>query len=282
MQLFRDWWSNDLSKWVKFVYLVLLANGLPAFIILMTIPGRTEQFFVWTVNPPVSARLLGVMYSNALLLVGFGAFQYTWANVRITLVVVTLFSVMATLLTFVYIDPFLAHPWYHLAYWLTMYLILFFAAPYVFYTHERKYGGKLPVNVPLNLLARAVLLVSALVSLIFGIGLLFSLSTVNQVWPWNLTPLVGGIIGVLFVTHAAAYSWALWDGDWIRVRPMFWQAPITYLLFILITLIHAADIDPAMSDRLLTVQLVAAAFVLAHGSVILLYRQRQQIPVSAN
>lgn len=282
MNVLRDWWSNDLSKWVKFVYLVLLANGLPAFIILMSIPGHTEQFFVWTINPPISARLLGVMYSNALLLVAFGAFQYTWANVRITLVVITLFSIMATLLTFVYIDPFLAHPWYHLAYWLTMYLILFFAAPYVFYTHEKKYGGKLPVNVPLNLPAKAVLAASALASLVFGIAFLFSISTVNQVWPWRLTPLVGGLIGVLFMTHTAAYSWGIWDGDWIRVRPMFWQAPITYLLFILLTLVHAADIDPSMSDRTLLVQLVAVAFIVGHGAIIFMYRQQQQTPARAD
>ena len=41
---------------------------------------------------------------------------------------------------------------------------------------------------------------------------------------------VGGLIGVLFISHTAAYAWALWDGDWLRVRPMFWQAPITGVL----------------------------------------------------
>ena len=31
------------------------------------------------------------------------------------MVVITLFSILATLLTFVYLKPFLAHPWYHLS-----------------------------------------------------------------------------------------------------------------------------------------------------------------------
>lgn len=275
MQFLREWWLNDQSKWVKFVYLVLLANGLPAFIILMSLPQYTEHLFVWTVNPPISARLLGVMYANALLLVAFGAIQLNWANARITLVVITLFSIMATLLTFVYIEPFLAHPWFHLAYWLTMYLILFFVSPYVFFTHERQYGGKLPITLPLNLPAQAVLLISAIASLIFGISFLFSIDTVNQLWPWRLTPLVGGLIGVLFMTHTVAYAWALWDGDWMRVRPMFWQAPITYLLFILVTFIHVADIDPTMSDRTLLVQMIALAFIVGHSAIILFYRQRE-------
>lgn len=282
MHFLQEWWDNDLSKWVKFVFLVLLANGLPAFIILISVPHLTETLFVWTINPPVSARLVGVMYSNAIVLVAFGVFQRTWANVRVIMVVITLFSIMATLLTFVYLKPFLAHPWFHLAYWLTMYLILFFAAPYVFYTHERRYGGKLPINLPLNLLARIVLVGSAFVSLIMGIGFLFSIETVNQLWPWQVAPLVGGLIGVLYITHTAAYLWALWDGDWIRVRPIFWQAPITNLLLIIITIIHTSDIDPAMHERLLAVQLLAGAFVVVHGAIILMYRRQEKLigPVS--
>lgn len=277
MHYLQEWWDNDLSKWVKFVFLVLLANGLPAFIILISVPHLTETLFVWTINPPVSARLVGVMYSNAIMLVAFGIFQRTWANVRVIMVVITLFSIMATLLTFVYLKPFLAHPWFHLAYWLTMYLILFFAAPYVFYTHERRYGGKLPINLPLNLLARIVLIGSAFVSLIMGIGFLFRIETVNQFWPWQVAPLVGGLIGVLYITHTAAYLWALWDGDWIRVRPIFWQAPITNLLLIIITIIHTPDIDPAMHGRLLAIQLLAGGFVLVHGAVIFMYRQQEKM-----
>ena len=73
MNWLRQWWNNGLSKWVKFVFLVLLANGLPAFIILMTLPTRTETFFVWTITPVINARLIGVMYFNALLLVGLVA-----------------------------------------------------------------------------------------------------------------------------------------------------------------------------------------------------------------
>ncbi len=154
-------------------------------------PNLTEILFVWTIKPVINARLIGVMYSNAMLLVIFSAFQTKWAKVRINLVVITLFSIFATLLTFVYLKPFLAHPWYHLAYWLTMYLILFFAAPYVFITHEKKYGGKLPVEVPLNIGARLSAGIFALISLVCGLGLLFNIELVNQYWPWTLPPAGG-------------------------------------------------------------------------------------------
>ncbi len=276
MDRIQAWWNNDLSKGVKFVFLALLANGLPAFIILMSLPGMTEILFVWTVKPEINARLMGVMYSNALLLVGIGVFQTNWARVRINMVVITLFSLLATVLTFFYLKPFLAHPWYHLAFWLTMYLVLFFASPYVFLTHEREHGGKLPPTIPLNGGARLLAGVSLLISLISGLGLLFQVDLVNQIWPWNLPPLVGGLIGVLFITHTVAYGWALWDGGWLRVRPMFWQAPITGLLFLLLPLIHPGDLRPDAGLGLVFYYALAGSLILAHSAVILGYRAAEK------
>lgn len=276
MKWFKQWWSNDLSTGVKIVLLALLANGLPAFIILMSVPDMTEVLFVWTINPEINARFIGVMYSNALLLVGFSAFQTKWENVRVNMVVITLFSIFATILTFYFLKPFLAHPWYHLAFWLTMYFILFFTSPYVFFTHEKKYGGKLPIHLPLNFGARFVAGISLLVSLVSGLGLIFRVGLVNQFWPWELPPLVGGLFGVLFITHAAAYAWALWDGDWLRVRPLFWQAPITGLMLLLLPLIHPADLRPDAGFTLVLYYILTGYAVLANAAVILGYRTAEK------
>jgi hypothetical protein len=272
MNRLRQWWNNGLSKWVKFVFLVLLANGLPAFIILMTIPNRTETFFVWTINPVINARLVGVMYFNALLLVAFGIFQTSWGRARNIMVVITLFSILATILTFFFLKPFLAHPWYHLTYWLSMYLVLFFTAPIVFVTQERKYGGRLPIQVPLNAAARLLASVLMVISLVCGLGLIFRVDMVNNFWPWVLPPLVAGLIGVLFITHTAAYAWALWDGDWLRTRPMYWQAPITGLLFILLPLLHSNDLRPDAGSSLTFYYLLAGFVVMSTSAVILSYQ----------
>jgi len=274
MNKIKTWWTNDLSVGVKVVLLVLLANGLPAFIILMSLPKYTEMLFVWTINPPINARLIAVMYGNAMLLVGFSAFQTKWESVRVNMVVITLFSVFATTLTFFFLKPFLAHPWYHLTFWLAMYLVLFFAAPYVFYTHEKKYGGKLPIQVPLNFLTKLITGMFALFSLVIGLGLIFKIALVNSYWPWNLPPLVGGLIGVLFLTHAAAYAWAIWDGDWLRTRPIFWQAPLTSLLFILLPLTHSGDLNPNPGSSLLIYFLAAGVLGLTFLAIILSYQKK--------
>jgi hypothetical protein len=272
MNRLKQWWFNDLSPWVKVAFLALLANGLPAFLILMTLPGMTERLFVWTVKPKINARLMGVMYGNALLLIGAGIWQTKWARVRIIMVTITVFSILATVLTFVYLKPFLAHPWYHLAFWLTMYFILFFVSPTVLVTHEKKYGGRLPIQVPLNTATRLLAVISLLISAVCGLGLLFRVDVVNQFWPWKLPPLVGGLIGVLLISHASAYAWALWDGDWLRVRPIFWQVPPTGLLLMLLPLIHSGDLRPDAGMALALYYGLAGLATLSNLGVIVGHR----------
>ncbi len=276
MSMLKRWWFNDLSIGVKGVFLVLLANAVPAIIILMTIPNMTETFFVWTIKPVINARLIGVMYANALILIAIGVFQTSWARVRVIMVVITLFSILATVLTFFYLKPFLAHPWFHLTYWLGMYLILFFSAPYIFVTHEKKYGGRIPVNIPLNMASRLLAGVLLLISLLVSLALFFRIEMVNQILPWTLPPLVGGLIGVLFITHTAAFAWVLWDGDWLRTRPMFWQAPLTGLLFFFLPLLHPADLNPD-AGIIMTLYYISAGLVVLFGSgVILSYRAAER------
>lgn len=276
MSKLKQWWSNDLPIGIKFVFLVLLANAAPAITILMTLPGHTETLFVWTIKPIINARLIGVMYANALILIGIGVRQTSWARVRVVMVIITLFSVLATILTFFYLKPFLAHPWFHLTYWLVMYLVLFFAAPYVFVTHEKKHGGRLPIQIMLNSATRFLTAVYLLITLVTGLGLLFRIELVNRVWPWTMPPLVGGLIGVLFMTHTAAYAWVLWDGDWLRTRPLFWQAPLTSLLFILLPLLHPADLRPDAGLSLILYYVLMGLVLLSGAGVVLSYRPIEQ------
>lgn len=272
----KQWWRNDLPVGIKIVLLVLLANALPATIILWGLPTRTETLFVWTIKPVINAHLIGVMYTNALILIAIGAMQTSWARIRIIMVVITLFSILATLLTFFFLKPFLAHPWFHLAYWLSMYFVLFFAAPVVFVRWERRAGGRLPMQLPLNAAARALAALFLITSLAASLMLIFRVETVNQTLPWQLPPLVAGLIGVLFITHAAAYGWALWDGDWRRTRPIFWQAPPTALLFLSLPLFHPADLRPDAGTATAVYLTTAALACLLSLGLIVTYRTKER------
>ena len=105
--------------------------------------------------PDAGARLLAVMYANAVILGVIALRQPDWAHARAIFVLITVFALAATVMTFFNLEPFLAHPWYHLAYWLGGYAVLVFTAPWVLVWQERLHGGRLPVELPLSRLQRA-------------------------------------------------------------------------------------------------------------------------------
>lgn len=245
-----SWWQGGVPSSLKVVYLVLLANGLPAFVLLMGFPGDTDSLFVWTVKPEASAHLLGVMYGNAVLLVALGVMQRSWDLARATLVVIAFFAVAATVVTLFTLDPFLDHPWTHLAYWLSMYALLFFSAPVVLFLLLRRMGLRLPVDEPLRMPLRALAALTAVALAVTGIGLIFSTAFAADAFPWPLTPLVGRIVGVWLCALALAYAWSAWDGDWRRTRIIFIQGVPTGVALALLPFVHDPDLRPAPGAEL--------------------------------
>jgi hypothetical protein len=264
--------QGGLSLRVKVVYGVLIANALPAFVLLTFASGHTADLFVWTVKPPASAQMLGVMYADALVLIGLGLAQPSWPRARVTVLLIAVFSVSATIVTLFNLHPFLKHPWTHLTYWLSMYVILVFVAPLTFLLEEREHGGRQPVRQPLGAMARAVGAVGVLGLGALGVVLLVDPATVNHVWPWALTPLVGRLLGVWFVSLAAAYAWALRDGDWLRARPIFTQALPAGVLALLVPVVHGDEMRSGGAHLVGYVALVA--FFVGGGLLATLAGQR--------
>jgi hypothetical protein len=228
---------------VKFVELFLVANAIAAVASLALAPG-SEEWFTWTVEPDASARLLAVMYANAVVLGVVALCQPDWARARVVFVLITLFALAATAMTFFHLDPFLAHPWHHLAYWLGGYAVLVVSAPAVLVVEERRHGGRLPVTVPLTTLQRATGAAAGAAMGAAAAALLVDPGWFSQAWPWDVAPLTGRLLGVWLGAFAAAYAWALWDGDWVRARALYLAAPFTGLLLTLVPLTHSGDVRP--------------------------------------
>src|SRR5207244_7121813 len=222
------------------------------------------DLFVWTVKPDASAQLLAAMYGNAALLTLLTLGRKAWAEIRVGFVVFTLFAFAATIVTFFHLDPFLAHPRYFFVYWLVNYFFLFLVTPYVFVREERAHGGRLPVAVPL---ARAPAVAAGLACLVAGIAMFVGPPAVNHVWPWEMTPLVARIIGVWLTALAAAFAWAVWDGDAARARPIVLQALPTAILVGIVPLAHTGDLTSGPGHWVIFLALVAALGVAgANGS----------------
>jgi hypothetical protein len=254
----REWWRSGQDPWVKFVELFLVANGVGAVLSLTLAPG-SEDWFTWTVVPDAGARLLAVMYANAVVLGIVAVRQPDWAHARVIFVLITVFAVAATVMTFFNLTPFKAHPWYHLAYWLTGYAVLVATAPAVLVWQERRHGGRLPVDLPLSRVQRFTGALACAAMGVASIALLIDPVRFSDVWPWDVAPLTGRLVGVWLGAFATAYAWALWDGDWRRVRPLYLAAPVTGLLLALVPIGDAGDIRPSAAGELVVYYLLALA-----------------------
>jgi hypothetical protein len=271
----REWWVSGQDPWVKFVELFLILNAVAAVLSLGLAPG-SEDWFTWTIVPDASAHLLAVMYANAVVLGVIALRQPDWAHARVIFVLITVFALAATVMTFFNLDPFRAHPWYHLAYWLTGYAVLVATAPAVLVWQERRHGGRLPVTAPLTRLQRATGAAAATGMGVASIWLIVSPTGFSDVWPWDVAPLTGRLLGVWLGAFAVAYVWAVWDGDWGRVRPLYLAAPVTGLLLALVPLGHAGDVRPSAAAELIVYY--ALALVVAAPGLGLLERSRAHAP----
>jgi hypothetical protein len=255
--------ATGQHPWALFVEAFLVANAVAAVISLTLAPG-SERWFTWTIVPDASARLLAVMYANAILLGVLALRQPDWAHARVVFVLITIFALAATVMTLFNLGPFRAHPWYHLAYWLTGYAVLVVTAPPVLLWQERLHGGRLPVAVPLSGWQRATGAAAGTAMAAAGLIALAAPAAFSDLWPWVVAPLTARLLGVWLCAFAAAWAWALWDGDQARARPLFVSAPVTGALLAIVPLAHTGDLRPSPAAELV-VYYALALLVAAPG-----------------
>jgi hypothetical protein len=158
------------------------------------------------------------------------------------MVVVVPFSLAATVVTFLTLDPFLKHPWYELAYWIANYATLCICAPLAFALEERAAADRGAPGDPLRRSERTGIAIVGAWLLVFGASLLFELGLRSSLWPFPITPLVSRILGVWLCSLALAHAWAALEGDRRRARPLFVASPATGALLALVPLIHRGDL----------------------------------------
>lgn len=88
---------------------MLLAASLLVFLIgipLYLLSSRTESFFAWTIQPPLTAAFLGAAYWSSCALEFLASRERVWAHGRIAVPAVLLFTVLTLIVTLFHLDLF--------------------------------------------------------------------------------------------------------------------------------------------------------------------------------
>lgn len=208
---------------------LLVASGVLvalAGIQLFVFTERTDEYFAWTIVPPVGAAFLGAGYFAAVAMEWLAVRERLWTSARLVSVTILVFAALTAVVTFIHIDRFhldgptagtVAVTWG----WILIYVTVPPLMVACLVAQRRMPGADPPRVAPLPTWFRVVFGFHALVMVVVGaLMFLWPVATGDALWPWELTPLTGRAIAAWLLGLGFGGLGALWENDWLRLRPM--------------------------------------------------------------
>lgn len=239
--------------------------GLPLYLV----PQNSGEYFSWAVRRDLSAAFLGGAYLAAAVIEYAAARERAWANARIAVPAVLVFTVLTLLVTLGNLDSYNFNApsivqsigtWA----WLIVYVVVPPIMLVVLLLQVRR-GGNDPRRMqPIPVALRRVLLVGGLLLAVGGLMMLLDPDTRSWMWPWPVTALTARAFGAWMMGFAVAMIQIAFEADWRRVRPATAGAGVLGILQ-LIALVRYLD-EPDWSSMqawiylLLLVSFVALGF----------------------
>jgi hypothetical protein len=226
-------------RWLLYTAAVLvLLAGFQLFVYT----GRTGTFFAWTIANPLAAAFLGGGYWASVLIESLAGRQKVWANARIAVPTVFVFTVLTLAASLMHLNQF--HLGSHFAAgtrivtwaWLAIYVLVPLLMLIVFAVQARTPGADPPRAAPLPTWLLAMLAVQAIILLGFGVTLFAVPVQAAPLWPWKLTPLLAQATGAWLISLGVAAGHSLLERDARRLRP----AALGYILLAVLQAIALA------------------------------------------
>jgi hypothetical protein len=202
---------------------LVLGAGIPLFLL----SEQTATWFAWTIDPPLTAATLRAAYWAATALEFTAARARSWAEARIALPGVLVFTTLMNLPVLQNIEAYdFDNPaaWVWVAVYATVPFLLLGAL-----VHQlRQPGGPPPASEPLPTWIRVALAGHGALFLTMGALLLLAPELAGSWWPWDLDPVesaYGGqtepYFGCWGLGLGLVAAQAAWENDLARLRPAF-------------------------------------------------------------
>ena len=265
---------RELTPRLRLILYLFAALALIAGVMLFAGATRTEDYFSWTIEPPLTAATLGAFYWAALVLLVAAARAGTWEEARPATYPVTLIAVLLLIVTLIHLDRFdldSLFGWF----WLVAYCLI---PPVMLWaivdqlrpptrdaeaandeTEERR---TLPWLLPSALAIEGVVMLAA------GALMLVAPETAADLWPWALTPLTSRAIGAFVLGIGAAALIAVRDDDLMLFRGAAYAYAALGALQLLAVLLHEPDLgEDDLATGIYVTFLAAIAATGLYGSI---------------
>jgi hypothetical protein len=199
--------------------LVFLA-GIPLFLA----PEQTDRYFAWTVDSRMTAVFLGAAYWSAIALEFRAARATYWAEARIAVPAVFVFTSLTLVVSLIHLHKLHIHhalffqrpipesarvvAWSWLAIYAFVPVIMAFG-----WIAQHRHSVSVPRRSGLPRVVRVALFSIAALLLGIGIAMLLEPGWAYRAWPWTLTPITRGAIAAWLIGLgvAAGDAWLIDD-----------------------------------------------------------------------
>jgi len=209
-------------RWLLLVASVLVfIIGIPLFLL----SGQTDRYFAWTISVPLTAAFLGAGYWSSFFIEFVAARERVWANSRVAVPAVFVFTALTLVATLVHLDLF------HLGSsfagitqigtwtWMVVYVSVPILLAALWLIQLRLPGGDPPRRTPMSGGVRLAIYLLAAGMLVVGVALFVAPLGAGVLWPWELTPLTGRAVGAWLIGLGVAAAHMARERDWRRVLP---------------------------------------------------------------
>jgi hypothetical protein len=212
-----------MTRLMRVLLVVASVLGGIAFLQLFLGTERTDRYFAWTIEPPLTAAFLGATYGTAVVLLLLSSRRRAWAEARIGVLGVFVLT------TLVLVAILLHHESFHLG----SDSVVTFAGTWAFVctyfvlppaliaaiVHQFRVGrADVPRRARLPAWYRLALGFEAAVMVAVGAALVIAPTWTDALWPWQLTALTGRAVGAFVFATGVAAGIAVWEDDWIRIE----------------------------------------------------------------
>lgn len=184
---------------------------------LVLLATRTDAYFAWTIEPPLTAAFLGANYWASALLALLASRETTWARGRVSVVTALVFAPLTAAATLIHLEKFHLDTFYGW-FWVAAYAIYPPMLAVLFIRQVRVPGGDPPRVAPLPAWVRIILSTHAVVLIPLGAALFVAPSSAGELWPWTLTPLTGRVIAAWLLSFGVLGLHAIRENDFSRTK----------------------------------------------------------------
>ncbi|MGW4928123.1 hypothetical protein ACWEOH_03145 [Agromyces sp. NPDC004153] len=256
--------EDRVLPYTRVLAFVVIPFLVAAAFLLLVLPGGTEQHFAWTIQPPVTAMLLGSAYAGGIWFFVQVAVQRRWHRVRHGFPAVLVFATLLGIATFLHWDRF---HYGHVSFitWVALYVSTPVLVLVALILNVREDDG-MPEGDDVEIPApwRYVLALVGAASTVTGLVLFIVPSLLIGAWAWEVTPLTARVVGAVLTLPGLVNIWMLWDDRWSAFRRVFQAQLVSLACILLAIVVRLADFEwERPSAWLFAIGIVASAAVYA-------------------